>query len=247
MYWNYLERHPNHVPLPPNAEQEARDALAWFHLGENFSFRSYFGTHTISDNLRSGPRSTVPFSKQECEDLLRAISRINCKVHNLYLPMVLPHLSLSADLGDDSPGRTVFLSWILRVICTFSIWCLVCCYVFRHYHDDSLGSFRVTERYGQDTYRQWGENYAQRVPTGPLPSAPFSAYIRIPLNFTISALFFSIPNSYLEHIKVVSQYHGRLSTVQEIWDQYTSRIVKEYQDFLLIVRVVHLSSSFCEG
>jgi hypothetical protein len=36
MYWNYLERHPNHVPLPPNAEQEARDALAWFHLGTAF-------------------------------------------------------------------------------------------------------------------------------------------------------------------------------------------------------------------
>ena len=33
MYWNHLERHPNHVLLPPNAEQEARDALAWFHLG----------------------------------------------------------------------------------------------------------------------------------------------------------------------------------------------------------------------
>ena len=33
MYWNYLERHPNHVLLPPNAEQEARDALTWFHLG----------------------------------------------------------------------------------------------------------------------------------------------------------------------------------------------------------------------
>lgn len=52
----------------------------------------------------------------------------------------------------------------------------------------------------------------------------------------INALFFSIPKSYLEHIKVVSQYHGRLSTVQVIWDQYTCRIVKEYQDFLLIVR-----------
>jgi len=182
MYWNYLERHPNHVLLPPNAEQEARDALAWFHL----------------DNLRSGSRSTVPFSKQECEDLLRAISRIN------------------SDFGDNSPGRTAFLSWILRVI-----W-----------------SFRVTERYGQDTYRQWDEHYAERIPTGPLPSAPSSGYIRIPLNFTISALFFSIPKSYLEHIKAVSQYHGRLSTVQEIWDQYTRRIVKEYQDFLLIATVL---------
>jgi hypothetical protein len=112
---------------------------------------------------------------------------------------------------------------------------------------DSSGSFRVTECYGQDTYRQWDEHYAEKIPTGPLPSAPLSGYIRIPLNFIISALFFSIPNSYLEHIKAVSQYHGRLSTVQEIWDQYTRRIVKEYQDFLLIVRLAYLSSSVYEG
>ena len=109
---------------------------------------------------------------------------------------------------------------------------------------DASGSFRITERYGRDTYRQWGEHYAERIPTGPLPSAPFSVYIRIPLNFVITAVFFSIPWSYLEHIKAASQYHGRLSTVQDIWDQYTSRIVKEYQDFLLVVRLAHLSSSF---
>ena len=36
MYWNYLERHPNHFPLPPTAEQDARDALAWFYLGTRF-------------------------------------------------------------------------------------------------------------------------------------------------------------------------------------------------------------------
>jgi len=177
MYWNYLERHPNHVPLPPNAEREARDALAWFHL----------------DNLRSGSRSTVPFSKQECEDLLCAISRI------------------SADCGDGSPGRTTFLSHILRVI-----W-----------------GFRVTERYGYDTHSQWVRYYAERIPTGPLPSAPFAGYIRIPLNFIINAIFFSVPKSYLEHIKVASQYHGRLSTMQDVWDHYTRRVVKEYQDFLI--------------
>ena len=36
MYWNYLERHPNHIPLPLTAEQEAKDALAWFYLGIRF-------------------------------------------------------------------------------------------------------------------------------------------------------------------------------------------------------------------
>jgi hypothetical protein len=112
---------------------------------------------------------------------------------------------------------------------------------------DSSGSFRVTERYGQDTYRPWEEHYAQRIPTGPLPSAPFSVYIRIPLNFVISAVFFSIPRSYLEHIKAASQYHGRLSTVQDIWDQYTHRIVREYHNFLLIVRLAYLPLSFSDG
>lgn len=83
MYWNFLERHPNHVLLPSNAEQEARDALAWFHLGPAcLSFRGYFRAliYSFLDNLKSGPRSMVPFSKQECEDLLDAISRINCEI-----------------------------------------------------------------------------------------------------------------------------------------------------------------------
>lgn len=80
MYWNYLERYPNHVPLPPNAEQEARDALAWFHIGTCQSFGGYFsGSHSILDNLKAASRTTVPFSKKECEELLDAISRINCE------------------------------------------------------------------------------------------------------------------------------------------------------------------------
>ena len=35
------------------------------------------GFDAISDNLKEGSRSTVPFSKQECEDLLRTISQMN--------------------------------------------------------------------------------------------------------------------------------------------------------------------------
>jgi hypothetical protein len=77
------------------------------------------------------------------------------------------------------------------------------------------------------------------MPSGHLPSAPFPEYIQVPLTFVINTFFFSIPNLYLEHIKVVSQYHGRLDTVRDIWDKYTHQIVKEYQDFLLIVRASH--------
>lgn len=182
MYWNYLERHPNHFPLPPTAEQDARDALAWFYL----------------DNLKNGSRSTVPFSKQECEDMMRAISRF------------------SPNSGDSSPGRTAFFSWLLKIVWTS----------------------RVSEGYGEYTYTRWQEHYIKRMPSGHLPSAPFPEYIQVPLTFVINTFFFSIPNLYLEHIKVVSQYHGRLDTVRDIWDKYTHQIVKEYQDFLLIATVL---------
>ncbi len=80
MYWNYLERHPNHFPLPPTVEQEARDALAWFYLGNPLLSSIKSGFDATLDNLKDGPRSTVPFSKHECEDLLRAISRISCEI-----------------------------------------------------------------------------------------------------------------------------------------------------------------------
>lgn len=156
---------------------------------------------------------------------------------------ILPHASLSASLVESAPGRTAFISWILRIVCTFGA-CALFLYVSIQRLHDALGSYRITELHGQYTYRRWEELKAGRIPTGFLPSAPFSAYIRIPLNFIINVAFFSIPWSYLEHIKVASQYHGRLSTVQDIWDQYTHRIVKEYQDFLLIVRLAHLPSSF---
>jgi hypothetical protein len=157
---------------------------------------------------------------------------------------ILPHASLSANLAESSPGRTAFISWILRIICTFGAYALfLSTYFIQRLHYTS-GSFRVTELYGQDTYPRWEELKAEKMPTGFLPNAPFSAYIRIPLNFIISVGFFSIPWSYLGHIKVASNYHGRLSVVRDIWDQYTRRIVKEYQDFLLIVRLAHLPSSF---
>ena len=104
---------------------------------------------------------------------------------------------------------------------------------------NSLGSSRVSEQHGRHTYAQWKDHYAERIPSGPLPSAPFPGYIQVPLTFVINAFFFSIPKLYLEQIKVVSQYHGRLDTVRDIWDKYTRQIVKDYQDFLLIVRATH--------
>ncbi|THH13919.1 hypothetical protein EW146_g6354 [Bondarzewia mesenterica] len=184
LFWNYLQGHPAHVPTPANAEQEVRDALTWYHV----------------DNLISGSRSTVPFSKMECEDLLKILN------------------DTQVDWQQGSISRTVFLAWLSR-----EIW-----------------SFRDAERYGQYTIKQSNVLRADRLRTGPASVTPLvlPAYISIPLDFVINVVFFAIPRTYLAHVKAASEYHGRLSSIQARWEQYIDRIVREYQDFLLIATVL---------
>lgn len=37
---------------------------------------------------------------------------------------ILPHASLSANLAESAPGRTAFISYILRMVCTFGVFVL---------------------------------------------------------------------------------------------------------------------------
>ena len=69
------------------------------------------------------------------------------------------------------------------------------------------------------------------APSGALASYQVSARV-------IALIVMTWVRSYrlAELIKVVSQYHGRLDTVRDIWDKYTHQNVKEYQDFLLVDR-----------
>ncbi|KAF9222100.1 hypothetical protein BS17DRAFT_757004 [Gyrodon lividus] len=83
-YWQYMRHYPVHMPTPENALQEAVDALIWY----------------FTDNLVSGASSTVPFSKEECEELLRLLQH-----SNIY--------------SGPSPSKTVFLAWILEEVYRF--------------------------------------------------------------------------------------------------------------------------------
>jgi hypothetical protein len=78
------------------------------------------------------------------------------------------------------------------------------------------------------------------------------------LNLINSFLFFGIPKTYQAHVKVThfpyqlctadqpgsfqiaSQYQGRLTNMQQNWEQYVERLVREYSHFLLIVSHIHL-------
>ncbi|ESK97552.1 hypothetical protein Moror_17552 [Moniliophthora roreri MCA 2997] len=85
LYWNYLWSHPTHVPCPSRAIPDAADALTWYY----------------TDNLLSGPRCNAPFSKQECDELMKLVQEMElpCNAH--------------------SPAKTVFLAWLLREVCSY--------------------------------------------------------------------------------------------------------------------------------
>ncbi|KAJ6629122.1 hypothetical protein B0H10DRAFT_1987987 [Mycena sp. CBHHK59/15] len=85
LYWNFLWNHPSHAQIPFRAMADAVDALTWYY----------------TDNLISGHRSVVPFSKSECEDLGRVLK------------------DLSDPIYDSSPAKTFFISWFLREVCSF--------------------------------------------------------------------------------------------------------------------------------
>ncbi|KAJ3992815.1 hypothetical protein F5050DRAFT_1578843 [Lentinula boryana] len=85
LYWNFMWTHPAHRRCPARAVPDACDSLAWFY----------------ADNLISGAGSVVPFSKEECEELLK-------RVKEFELPCY-----------ENSSAKTSFLSWLLREICSF--------------------------------------------------------------------------------------------------------------------------------
>ena len=33
-YWTYVQGHPNHINLPPEAKYDAEDAMLWSHAGQ---------------------------------------------------------------------------------------------------------------------------------------------------------------------------------------------------------------------
>ncbi|KAJ7781377.1 hypothetical protein B0H16DRAFT_1358888 [Mycena metata] len=181
LYWNFLWNHPSHVSLPSRALPEARDALLWY----------------ITDNLISGRRSVVPFSKVECDDLGKVLK------------------DLSDPSYDRSPAKTVFVSWFLREVC----------------------SFRDSEQYGTHTPKQAVALRQEVKNSSPTIARPPAAILPL-LNLVIRVFFFGIPLIYLSHVRKSSEYRGRLANVQQNWEHYIERLVREYAHFLLISTVL---------
>ncbi|CCM04849.1 uncharacterized protein FIBRA_07042 [Fibroporia radiculosa] len=86
LYWNFVQQHPTHIPFPERGSQEAVDAIKLYYW----------------DNLSMGTRSIVPFSKIECEELLRALDTPKG---------IQPNANMTSS--------TVLVAWILREVYSF--------------------------------------------------------------------------------------------------------------------------------
>jgi hypothetical protein len=99
-----------------------------------------------------------------------------------------------------------------------------------------VASFRDAESYGQHTAKQLQALQASRAPAASAPPYEHRPFTQGAIRWIINICFFTIPWTYLAHVKSSSEYRGRLSTVQHNWEAYIERLVQEYSDFLLIVR-----------
>ncbi|KAF8076255.1 hypothetical protein FPV67DRAFT_405896 [Lyophyllum atratum] len=123
---------------------------------------------------------------------------------------------MSEPCNDGSVAKTVFLAWLLREVC----------------------SFRDSEYYGQYTQKtSQALRDARTLPPGHSTRRPPPSLLPF-VNLIINLFFFGIPHTYYAHVKASSEYRGRLSNVQQNWEKYIERLVREYSHFLLISTVL---------
>lgn len=96
-------------------------------------------------------------------------------------------------------------------------------------------SFRDATSYGQFTTKQLKARQTSKVSTISHRRNEHSPFIQVTIRWIINVLFFTIPWTYLAHVKSSSEFRGRLNNVQQNWEEYIKRLVREYSDFLLIV------------
>jgi len=133
-----------------------------------------------TDNLISGAKSTVPFSKTECEELsrvIRGLTGIDCIFNTFNLLTIRLVTS-----NEGSIARTVFLAWLLREVC----------------------SYRDAENWGKMTQRESQAARKQNLLPSHASARFMSPFALTMINFVINVLFFGIPHTYRAHVKVCS-------------------------------------------
>ena len=98
-------------------------------------------------------------------------------------------------------------------------------------------SFRTGQRYGQITWTEL-RTFRKTLYHPPEFAAKESFTTKLFLNILINGPFFGIPQTYLAHIKKASEFRGHLAGLRKSWENYTQGLIREYSDFILIVRPI---------
>lgn len=130
-------------------------------------------------------------------------------------------------------SRTVFLAWILREISECLELSLFHCLDLTH----ATASFRDSTSYGQLTAKQLRTQKASKALISSISASHYQhrPFVQVAVRWIINIFFFTIPWTYLAHVKTSSEFRGRLTNVADNWQRYIERLVREYSDFLLIV------------
>lgn len=124
----------------------------------------------------------MPFSKTECEELLRMVEQLACKSYDSSFYKRFTNIimiTLSAPRNENSVAKTAFLAWLMREVCSYR---------------DACGWGQLTQKELQ-LVKQEQRNSGNSSDNPPL-------LIAMATNFVINVLFFGIPHTYRGHIKV---------------------------------------------
>lgn len=118
-----------------------------------------------------------------------------------------------------SPVKTTFVAWVLRRISS---------------HREATSYGRYTRKFYDDLLLS-KQSQSSAVQDSPLTRNRILNAIS-DLFMTVS--LWSVPSSYLNHVRSAIAYRGRLSAVQNRWEAYISKLVKEWNDFNLVATVL---------
>ncbi|KZW04292.1 hypothetical protein EXIGLDRAFT_716272 [Exidia glandulosa HHB12029] len=121
-----------------------------------------------------------------------------------------------------SPAKTAFVAWLLR----------------------RIYSYRESASHSRHTRKFYDELLLQKQTGDVVVSAAerrqgvLWLFLNLILEFIMTIGLWSVPYSYLRHVRSAIQYRGRLSAVKNRWESYVRKLVEDWNGFNLVGTVL---------
>ncbi|EJD53546.1 hypothetical protein AURDEDRAFT_52983 [Auricularia subglabra TFB-10046 SS5] len=168
----------------------------------------------------------MPLPPHAEDELLEALT--NFRTENIMFDQLSPSpfsdseldslLNLLSTYRGNSPAKTSFVAWVLRRISS---------------HREASSYGRYTRKFYDDLMLS-KQSQLSTVQDSPRTR---NRVLDAVSDFLMVVSLWSVPSSYLNHVRSAIAYRGRLAAVQKRWEAYIGKLVKEWNDFNLVVRL----------